>query len=243
VGWTLLEHDFLPSTNDEARRLAEEGAPEGTAVRARVQTAGRGRLGRRWVSGEGGLYLSAILRPALLRPEHGGLLPLAAGLAMARLVEGLGARPTLRWPNDLDLGGRKAGGVLCESRIRVESPGFAWVVVGMGLDVAQPAKELEPLGATSLAAALGRALDPAKLAQPLLEELTSAASWAERDPDALRSAWAARAPMLGERVALATRNGPLAGFAESVDATGALVVRMPGGVQRVSDPDLLQVQM
>lgn len=238
----IHEHATLPSTNDEARRLAEAGAPAGAAVRARTQTAGRGRAGRTWVSGEGGLYLSVILRPSLA-PAQGGLLSLAAGLAMARLAEALGARPALRWPNDLCMGERKLGGVLCESRLRPDRAGFAWAVVGLGLNVAQPLAALAAVGGTTLSAELGGALDPGALARPLRDELTSAARLAERDPRRLLAEWAARAPMLGQPVTVTTEKGSWAGRAESVDATGALAVRTPAGLQRVSDPDLVRIRV
>lgn len=124
----------VPSTNDVARRLAEEeGAPEGSVVLAREQSEGRGREGRAWHSPPGGVYLSVLFRPDdLPNPD---LLPLLAGLGVVRrLDEGFaGLGPALKWPNDVMVGDRKAGGVLCEAVWADEGPRY--VVAGVGLNV------------------------------------------------------------------------------------------------------------
>ena len=115
---------ICPSTNDVLRKMAAAGAPEGTAVVAGAQTAGRGTKGRAWHSAPGrGLYLSVLLRPAGFDLS---LLTLAAGLAArdaVRSSHGLDVR--LRWPNDIVFDGRKLGGILCETRIQGGRPEFA----------------------------------------------------------------------------------------------------------------------
>jgi len=121
------------STNDDARRLATEGAPEGTVVLAERQTAGRGRLGRAWESPDGlGLYLSVLLRPSD-PPEHLGRYAIAAAVAVcAACREFAGDVVVLKWPNDLLAGGRKLGGILSELR---HGPVGSDLVVGIGLNV------------------------------------------------------------------------------------------------------------
>ena len=123
-GWTLHEADTLASTNDYARDLAPWHA-----IRARTQTGARGRHGRRWSSGEGGLWLSVVL--PLDPPDRGwSAFPLAAGLAVVSTLRGLGLNHArLRWPNDVLIGPKKICGILMEK--------FASdrVVVGLGLNV------------------------------------------------------------------------------------------------------------
>jgi len=122
------------STNDEAKRLAQDGASDGTVVVAEEQTAGRGSKGRSWESVGGlGVWMSVLLRPSM-NAEHVGLVPLAASVAACRALRRLGAVDAgIKWPNDLLDRGRKIAGILCESASsggRVE-----WVVVGIGIDV------------------------------------------------------------------------------------------------------------
>lgn len=127
----------IPSTQDAVHRLAEDGGPAGAVVLADEQTAGRGRLGRAWHSPAGcGVWMSVLLRPP--QPPAGGALAVRAGLAaidaIADAAPGVAAR--LKWPNDLIVAGRKAGGILCE--VRWSGLVASWVAVGVGINVAGP---------------------------------------------------------------------------------------------------------
>jgi BirA family biotin operon repressor/biotin-[acetyl-CoA-carboxylase] ligase len=144
------------STNARARELAEAGAPHGTVVTAREQTAGRGRQGRSWAGPPGrALLLSVVVR------RFDALLPLRAGLAVAD-VAGPDAR--VKWPNDVWLDGRKLAGILVEGRPD------AWAVVGIGLNVAVRTEDL-PDDVRAIAATLGR---PPDALEPTLGELLGA---------------------------------------------------------------------
>ena len=134
-------YDEIESTNAEAKSLANRGAPEGTVVIAEAQTAGRGRLGRRWTSPAGkGLLFSVLLRPSLPMNEvH--LLTLVAACAAAEAIESLAAAPvTIKWPNDLFIGDRKVGGILMQ--VTGEQDEVDWVVVGIGVNVNTEYSEL-----------------------------------------------------------------------------------------------------
>ncbi|HYC65338.1 MAG TPA: biotin--[acetyl-CoA-carboxylase] ligase, partial [Reyranellaceae bacterium] len=113
-GWTLVALDSVGSTNDEAGRLAESGAAEGTVVWALEQTGGRGRRGRVWASPRGNLYSSTILRPDCA-PVRAAELGFVAGLAVADLAKGRDVR--LKWPNDVLVDGGKVAGILPESSV------------------------------------------------------------------------------------------------------------------------------
>ena len=129
MDWVHLEE--TDSTNRVAKELARQGAPHGTVVSAKRQTAGRGRLGRRFCSPEGGIYLSVLLRTDL-PPEDRALLTPMAAVAVCRTVERLcGVRPDIKWVNDLYLEGKKVCGILCERT------GDA-VIVGVGLNLKTP---------------------------------------------------------------------------------------------------------
>ena len=140
------------STNTDCAALARAGAPEGLVLAAEEQTAGRGRLGRTWLSPpRAALTFSVLLRPANVPPARRGWLPLLAGVATTtavRYVSGLDAR--LKWPNDLLLGPRKLAGILAE-----QSGGA--VIVGIGVNVSAARAELPVTGAAVLPADLPHA--------------------------------------------------------------------------------------
>lgn len=225
------------STNDVVRRLAEEGAPEGTVVLAERQLAGRGRAGREWESPEGlGLWLSLLLRPAALPAP--GALPLRVGLAVAEALDPVlaPARAELKWPNDLLCEGRKLGGILCEAVW--EGAGPAFVVVGVGVNLLHLPADFPPElrgGATSVRIASGRAPDRGQVAAAVVRalgalrrgtvELSPAGLAAIQDRDALRGREVVvREPATG---------APLAeGTALGVSLEGALVLRTRAGSLR-----------
>lgn len=120
------------STNDDAKALAEAGAPEGTVVVAACQTSGRGRFGREWSSPEGGAYVSFVLRPPVA-PADAGALSLVVAMGIARGLESLGVPARIKWPNDLKVDDRKIAGVLLE--MSAETGFIRWVVGGFGLNV------------------------------------------------------------------------------------------------------------
>src|SRR5512143_704887 len=121
------------STNRVAMEMAENGAKHGTVVVADAQTAGRGRMGRRWVSPAGkNLYVSLLLRPSVPTVDA-PQLALVAGIALADAVEEVGVPAFLKWPNDLYCGGRKAAGILAE--MASDPDGVRHVVIGVGLNV------------------------------------------------------------------------------------------------------------
>ncbi len=229
----------LDSTNDRARRLAEDGAPHGTVVLADEQSAGRGVGSHRWHSPKGaGVYLSIVLRPE--RPPNPLLLPLLAGLATARAAARLleGVPIGIKWPNDLIVADRKAGGVLCEASWSGRAPGY--VVVGVGVNVHQgPLDFPEPLRAvaTSLDMAAGRQISRLALLDLLIPGLEARCTEppAVLDRDLLREFdeldW-----LRGRRGFLKRADGSLVrGAAAGIAPDGALLFRPDGGaLERVT---------
>lgn len=179
-GRTLHLLNETTSTNGVALMLAQEGAEHGTVVAAEKQTAGRGRLGRHWHSPAGeNLYCSVILRANRSEAGWRGLcwIPLISAVAAARAVEAVsGLTPALKWPNDLLLGERKLGGVLCESSGLAPSAfdQHGFVIVGIGINVNTPRaafpEDLRDI-ATSLASETGRRHDRAALLAALLNAM------------------------------------------------------------------------
>lgn len=223
------------STNDVARRLADAGAPAWTVVLADEQTAGRGRGGKGWASAPGlGIWLSVVLRPDALPAP--GLLPVLVGLAAAEAVAPF-ARPAtaqVKWPNDLYLAGRKAGGVLCEGAWEEERPGA--VVVGVGLNVGHSPGDFPPEVrdlATSLRIAAGWAPPRGEVAGALLAALRPVVTRPpERLSGALLERFCARDFLAGRQVRVSGAED-LVGLAMGVTPEGALLLRDVGGRLRV----------
>jgi BirA family biotin operon repressor/biotin-[acetyl-CoA-carboxylase] ligase len=218
-GPALHEFDAVTSTQDVAHRLAAEGAEAGTAVVAAEQSAGRGSRGREWSSGRGGLWLSVIWRPTASgsAPE---VMSVRAALALAEALEGAGApRLRIKWPNDLMLGERKLGGILCEARWSGET--LAWIVAGAGVNVTN---EIPP----ELAAVACRLADFAPLAAT---ELVAPAADALRRAGATPGLGAAELADFERRDWLVGRAvaRPVRGIAAGVAADGALRVRTIDG--------------
>lgn len=169
----LVRLPSVDSTQAEARRLAAAGAYDGTLVWAARQTAGRGRMGRRWRSGAGGLYASWLLRPKFA-PERLADLSIACGEALAEALRGFGARTSVKPPNDVlvlcpDGRGRKVCGVLIEAS--GGETALDWVIVGFGVncDNAPPLKR-----AASLRAVVGKRVGTAPVLRAAMKELSRA---------------------------------------------------------------------
>jgi BirA family transcriptional regulator, biotin operon repressor / biotin---[acetyl-CoA-carboxylase] ligase len=210
LGRPRLHLRTTPSTNDRARALAEGGAPHGTLVTAAEQSAGRGRQGRTWSAPAG----RALLCSLVLRDGTFALLPLAAGLAVARVA---GPEAAIKWPNDVLVDGRKVAGILAEGR-----PPERWAVLGIGVNVAV---RLEDLPAELHASAGTLGLRPADV-EPTLARLLDALEEAlALPPAALLAAYRARDALRGRSVAWAGG----AGRAVDVDDEGRLVVALADG--------------
>lgn len=237
-GRRLVYRAQIGSTNDLAKELAGAGVPEGTVVVADEQTAGRGRLGRRWLAPAGSALLCSILFRPTLPLRSAPQLTMIASLAAADAVASVaGLDVALKWPNDLVVtsGGssaapdwRKLAGLLTETGVMGERLDFA--VVGLGVNVNLPAEMLPEIapGATSLLAETGRWVDREALLAALLAHIEGryADLQSGRSPHA---EWAARLATLGRRVRATTAGGSVEGVAEAVDADGALLLRATDG--------------
>lgn len=137
--YTVEIFDTLPSTNEYLQQLAESGAPSGTAVLARHQTAGKGRMGRQFYSPAGtGLYMSLLLRTDL-PPETALLLTPMAAVAAAEGIEAVTGKHTeIKWVNDLLFRGKKVCGILAQSKLKADGAALDYAVIGIGINLTAP---------------------------------------------------------------------------------------------------------
>ena len=230
---SLLDwHDTLPSTNTAAKELAAAGAPQGTAVVAGSQTAGRGRLGRSFCSQAGqGVYMSLILRPDCA-PSQLMHLTCAAGVAACDAVEdAFGFRPGIKWINDLVVDGKKLGGILTELSISPVTGKVDYAVVGIGVNCAQQAHDfpehLRPI-ACSAAMVTGSACEPAKLTAALLVRLAQMASILSQQ-EALMGRYRRDCVTIGKQITVIRGDGKRNGTALQLLPDGSLEVRYEDG--------------
>ncbi len=230
------------STNADLLAEAAAGAAEGCVLVAEEQTAGRGRLGRQWVSPPGAaLTFSVLLRPHDLPPARRAWIPLLAGVAVAtalRRAAAVDAR--LKWPNDVLVGGAKLAGILAEQHRDA-------VVVGVGINVRLCRQDLPVPTATSLLLENATVTDREQLLGAVLGELEHwyLAEAGARDPETsgLRAEYLRHCATVGRQVRVELPGGrTLTGVAADVDAGGRLVVRSSSGLTSVSAGDVVHVR-
>jgi BirA family biotin operon repressor/biotin-[acetyl-CoA-carboxylase] ligase len=231
-GWTLVALQSVGSTNDEAARLADHGAPEGTVVWAREQTGGRGRRGRRWASPVGNLYSSTILRPAC-PAQRAAELGFVAALAVADIVSP-GRSVRVKWPNDVLVDGGKVAGILPESAIGQDGKA-EHVVMGIGVNVGF-APQLPEMRYP--AAMLGGTVEEAlgKLVAALAARL---GQWRRAGFESIRADWLARAGPIGLEVDVRLGEELVRGRFGGIDHDGALLLDTPVGPRKIVAGELL----
>jgi BirA family biotin operon repressor/biotin-[acetyl-CoA-carboxylase] ligase len=241
--WDVHRFEEIDSTNAYLQRQARLGAPEGTVAVAEHQSAGRGRLDRRWEAPPGASLLASVLfRPELDASELHlctAAMALAAAEACRRVV---GVGPVLKWPNDVLVGEEKLAGVLAEATFDGGPAGAVAVVVGLGLNIDWPG----PAGAggTSLRQLGAETVDRPALLDALLDALS--ARRALLDSVAGRREVVAelrkRCATLGRRVRVELAAEAVVGVATEIDEAGHLVVLTSAGPRTVSAGDVVHLR-
>jgi BirA family biotin operon repressor/biotin-[acetyl-CoA-carboxylase] ligase len=226
VGRHLHYYQQLPTTMETARELAKKGAAEGSVVIAGRQTTGRGRLARTWLSPEGSLAMSVILKPALNKLPQ---LVMIASLAVVRAIKQVAGLDThIKWPNDIMLKGKKVCGILIENEVKGGRVNFA--IIGIGINV-----NLNPLDfpeiadiAASLSHEAGQKISNAELTSTLLFELERLYLESQAGA-AIYKEWQENMETLGKRIKVNTGKTVEQGKAETVTENGNLILRHDDG--------------
>jgi len=214
----------IGSTMDTARELAKKGAGEGTIVIAEAQTHGRGRLSREWLSPEGGIYFTLVLRPRI-SPAYAPRINLMASVAVAATIRKLfGLKAELKWPNDVLIEGRKVCGILAEMDAEMDVVNFVNVGIGINANTSIPQFEKT---VTSLKDALGREISRKEFLSVLLMEI-------ERQQPLLMKAdlleeWKKLSVTLNKDVRIVAPGEVIGGRAIDIDTTGALIIKERNG--------------
>ncbi len=233
--YRLVRYETVGSTNDEAKRLARNGAEEGTLVWAIEQTRGRGRHGHVWVSPRGNLYASVILRPdcpVSRAAQLGFVAALAVGDTLGSISQSL-EELSYKWPNDVLVHGRKIAGILLESELgEGEVPQF--VVVGVGINLASSPRDAE-FPATSIAEQDLRTVSPAVALEGFAQDFQAwVRRWRDEGFAPVRAAWRARAMSLGDPIRVRLEAATLQGRFLDIDQHGALLLETAGELRHIS---------
>lgn len=239
--YRLVAHETIGSTSDEAKRLARDGAEEGLVVSAGIQTAGRGRRGRLWMSPPGNLYMSLVLRPKCRTAEAAQLGFVAAlGMigAIGELAPGLIVRA--KWPNDLLANGKKVAGILLETEMTGgDQPDF--VIIGIGVNLASSPIDT-PYPSTSLAEEGAKAPAPNDMLVRFVGRFAELLDvWRDRGFAPIREAWLLKAVGLGEPIRVRLERDTLDGRFCDLDDDGALILGTPGGQRRIAAGEIFPV--
>jgi BirA family biotin operon repressor/biotin-[acetyl-CoA-carboxylase] ligase len=233
IGREIQLFTTLASTNTVAMELASGGAIEGTVVVAETQTGGKGRLGRKWISPKGNLYLSIILRPSI--PTYKApLITLMGAVAVASaIVKACGLAAGIKWPNDIFISGKKVGGLLTE--MSAEQDRIRHIVLGIGVDVNMMLDELPPdiRGlTTTLSEETGTTINRTAFLRQLLKDLDHWYQQFLAQDAGVLAEWKRLNVTVGKRVTVSGAGETLEGQAEGIDAEGRLLVRQDDNTLR-----------
>ena len=226
IGRNIIYSPSMLSTMDTAKQAVRAGAIEGTLIITDEQTTGRGRRRRHWLSPPGNIALSIILYPSLFQLPK---LIMVGSLAVVHAISQITPlKPTIKWPNDILINGRKVSGVLVESELERDNVNFAIVGIGVNINLPLTSFHNSPVRATSLSVELKRKIPQLEILQPLLYEFEHL-YLAVRDGKSLRSRWLTYLETIGKRVQIKTNETTEGGDAESVDDDGHLLLRRSDG--------------
>lgn len=229
IGKNIQYFKEIESTNIIARQMAGS-VEEGTVVIAESQTGGLGRLGRKWISPEGGIWFSVILKPKM-QPIYAPRITLLAGVAAAKVIRGYGLPAKIKWPNDVLLNNKKVCGILTE--IGAEMDSINYVILGIGIDANVDTEtfpdEVRDLS-TSLKKELGHEIDRVEFVQKLLSELESLYLKFQKEGfSSILEEWRNMCGTIGEWVKITTQTRTIYGEAIGVDSEGALILETGEG--------------
>lgn len=243
IGGKVYFHQSLDSTNTRACELGRSGCAEGTAVIADAQTGGKGRVGRRWESPAGvNLYTSIVLKPPV-PPQSANNLTFLCAVALAETVARyIRRRPSVKWPNDVLVDGRKIAGILLEMDSEADRVRFVVAGIGVNLNM-KDGMFTGPLRntATSVMEKAGSVVDRAEFARSLYSSVEKWYKVYLKDGfTPVLDEWKGYFEAAGRPVRVASFNRTVEGICAGVDMDGALLVRTPSGrVERVVSGDVV----
>ncbi len=245
IGNKIYYFDTIDSTQNFATELAKKPHENGSIVIAKTQTAGRGRLDRKWESPKGGIWLSVLLRPDF-DISHVSLFSLATSLALAIAIEKtFKMKPKLKWPNDVTINNKKVAGILIDASI--ETNKIDYLIAGIGINFRIDPKQIEKKitdkgtrhGITTLIKK-DQISDPVNFIQEFLYQLEAYhKKMMTGDIKEIRKGWIKRSSTIGKNVKVITSTSTISGKALSIDENGSLLISTKNKIQRIMAGDII----
>src|SRR5271157_235986 len=227
LGNKVVHLNTTGSTNTVARQPAERGVEEGAVVIAENQTRGKGRLGRKWLTRSGGVWMSIVLKPNI-DPMHASSITLLAAVSVTKALRGAGLEAVIKWPNDVLVNGKKICGILTEMSAETDAVNF--IILGIGVNVNN---EMPLETATTMRSELGRKVDRVKFVQSLLEILEEDyLTFKNEGFTPILWSWRRYSDTLGRQVEVIYQDEVISGVAQDVDDDGSLLVKTEDGSMR-----------
>jgi BirA family biotin operon repressor/biotin-[acetyl-CoA-carboxylase] ligase len=242
LGKSLYVYNEIDSTQVMAQKLAREGAPSGTVVIADRQTAGKGRMGRKWHSSYGaGIWMSLILRPDIPLSATPQLTLLSSVAVLKGIMKSIPLELGIKWPNDLLINNKKVSGILTE--LNAETDQVNYVVVGVGINVNQETEHFpeEIRGiATSLRIESGSILERNQVILNVLKEVETLYDlYIEHGFSPIKTLWEAHALSIGRRIIARTPHGTFEGIAQGITQEGVLLLEdVEGHIHKIYSADI-----
>jgi BirA family biotin operon repressor/biotin-[acetyl-CoA-carboxylase] ligase len=244
IGKVIQSYDLVESTNMQAKKLALSDAEDGTVVTSKIQSEGKGRQNRKWVSPKGGLWISVILRPKI-PPQKATLVTLMAANAVAETLSEYGLDAKIKWPNDVLIDGKKVCGILTEAKTKENE--IEYIILGLGINANFELSELpadiretsttikhELKNDVSLDNLLNRLLVHMDMYYKLLQAT---------EFDKIINIWKEKSDTLGMHVKITTQKESIQGIAQDIDETGALILKKDdGGIQKLYAGDCIYLR-
>ena len=245
IGKEILCFRKVFSTNSIAKFLANHSAEEGTVLISEIQTKARGRLGKKWESPEGGIWMSLILRPKV-PPARIGLITIATGVAIAKSIRSLGLDAKIKWPNDVLIHGDKISGVLTEVNATFNE--IDWVVVGIGIDSNLKLEDFPEdirVGTTTLNEELPTDIDENELIAIFLGEFEKVYKlYKDSEIEAILKDWRDLSDTIGKYVNITQTGGKITqGYVVGINNEGSLIIeKKDGSLEKIISGELRTVE-
>ena len=245
IGKRVYYFQEIDSTQNFAQQIAADRKEEGTIIIAEKQTAGRGRLERKWTSPKGGIWFSLIIHPKF-DVASSTLVPIAGAVALAKSIKSiLNVEVSVKWPNDITLNGKKVAGMLVDASFQANS--IDYLILGVGINFDIDSKKLEKrlskspnfYGVNSL-----RKIDdttpPKLLLKEFLVQFEKILSHLDKgEKSRIVKEWTKRAESIGKKIAINTSDGKISGISEGIDNDGALKLKTSKGIKKIFVGDVV----